>query len=128
MVVMVRKWVHDTVCSTLRPAAEAVVLTLIIVVTHPVLGCFVDGDLFSLDRDVCFNGATTLVLDVVGGVGASTVVALSDVELGFKVSIVGLATIDVNFKVIPRVSAVDVDVNVYVGGSKLGGCTVSVGE
>lgn len=84
MVVMVvvaatGEWVQDAVGSSLHAAAEAVVLALVVVVTHVSFDRLVDFDLFLLDSDFGLGWTTTLVLDVVGGIGSSTVVALGDV-------------------------------------------------
>lgn len=109
--VAVREWVQDAVCSTLDAAAERVVLSFIVVVTHLVscLGC----DLFLLDGDVCvcLQGPTTLVFNVVIWIEAAAVVSFGDVELCLKSAAVVclvLVAVDVDFDVVSSVAAVDV--------------------
>lgn len=150
MVMVVGEWMHDTVCGTFDSAAEAVVFTLVVVVTHvSSSNWLIDFDLFFLYSDFWSGGAATVVLDVVGyslsldsdvgscwaatfvfnvvgRVDASTVVTFSDVYLIFGKLVVSLAAVVIDFNVVSGVSAVDFDVN--VGTSVLGRSSVSVGE
>lgn len=116
--------VQDAVGGTLDSTAEAVVLALVVVVAHVVSDGLVDLDFFLLNGHVCLHGTTTFVFNVVGGVEASAVVSLGQVELRLEGSVVGVASVDVYFDVVSGVAAVDVDVDVNVGGSEFPGCTV----
>lgn len=112
MVVVMREGVYDTVSSTLHPAAEAVVLAFVVVVTHVSFDRLVNLDFFLFDGDVGLHWTATFVFEVVSGIDASTVVSLGDVELSFESLVVALAAVVVDFDVIPGVSTVDFDVDV----------------
>lgn len=79
VVTVVRKWVKDAVSGTLDTATEAVVVPLVVVVTHVSSVRLIDRDLFLLNGDVGLQGTTSFVLDVVGGVGAAAEVSLGNV-------------------------------------------------
>ena len=99
---------QDAVSSTLDSSTEAVIVTLVVVVTHVAL--------WSGEFDVCvdfyfFSWSTTFVLNVVDGIGAATVILLSDVDLISEVSIVVLTTIVFDVCVISCTSTIDFDVD-----------------
>ena len=75
-------WMKNAVGSTLYSAAEAVVVSIIVVVTHVALRG-IDG-LFGFDVYVLCWGLTS-VLNVVGVSESLTVIALSDVDFGIPV-------------------------------------------
>ena len=78
MVLMLPEWMEDAVSSPLKAAAEGVVFACVVVVTHVASATVFDCDFFFVDLDF-FSGSATLVLDVVGGIGAAAVVALGDI-------------------------------------------------
>lgn len=120
VVAAAREGVHDPVGRALHAAAEAVVLTFVVVVAH-LAGCFFGGDLFLLDGDVCLHGSTALVFDVVRGVEAAAIVSLGDVELGLVgAGVVGLLLLPSDVDVVSGFAAVDVYVNVDVAGELSG--------
>lgn len=108
---VVAEGVHDAIGSALYSAAEAVVLAVVVVVTHVSFGGFVECDAL-----LCYSGfgvgSSTFVFDVVSGLRSTTVVSLGDVELRFKSAVVGLASvIDVDVIVVVA-AATDVDVDI----------------
>lgn len=129
----------DTLGGTLEAAAEGVVFTLVVVVTHVVAARLVDFDVVSFDTNF-FGRAAALVLDVVGRIGAAAVVALSDVELGLEGLVSGLVSglvedlvsglsaidFDVVFSVVSAAAAFDVDVD--LGVFVLDGLSVAKGR
>jgi len=77
---------EDSVSCTLDASSEAVVFTVVVVVTHLASWLLVDFNfcycvLFN-NNVVSSNGSTTLVFDVVGWMGPATVLSLSYVKLG----------------------------------------------
>ena len=78
VVIVVSERVEDAVSGALQATAERVVFALVVVVAHFAAAGVFDGDFFFVDLDVC-GGSATLVLDVVGWVGAAAVVSLGDV-------------------------------------------------
>jgi hypothetical protein len=131
----------NTVGSTLEAAAEGVVFTLVVVVTHVFAARLVDLDVFFFDSDffgrptafvldvvcristaafaldvVCRISAAAFVLDVVGRIDAAAVVALGDVELGLEGLVSYLSTIDfdVVLSIASAVAAFDIDVDLAV--------------
>ena len=115
MAVMVER-VRDMVGSTLEATAEGVVFALVVVITHVVAAArLLDFDVFFFDSSF-FGRATTVVLDVVGGVDATAVVALSDVKLGLEslVSYLSAIDVDVVFSILSATRAFDVDVNLGI--------------
>ena len=122
VVMVVGERVHDAVSSSFDTTAEAMILALVVVISHISLDWLIDFDLFFFDSDVGFHGTATFVFNVVGGIDASTVLSLCDVELRLVGLVVGLAAVVVNFDVVSCVSTVDFDVN--VGSLVLSGCTV----
>jgi hypothetical protein len=105
----------DTLGGTLEAAAERVVFTLVVVVTHVVAARLVDFDVFFFDTHF-FAGATALVLDVVGRIGAAAVVALREVELGLEGLVSDRSAIDFDgvFSIVSAAAAFDVDVDLGV--------------
>lgn len=99
---MVGEGVQDLVSSTFHTAAEAVVLSFVVVVTHVSFWLF-ELNLCLLNGDILLNWSTTLVLYVVSGLETAAVVSLSDVDLRFVSSVVspvlGLASLVVNVNV-----------------------------
>jgi len=77
--------VEDSVSCTLDASSEAVVFTVVVVVTHLASWFLVDFDFCYCvpfnNNVVSSNGSTTLVFDVVGWMGAATVLSLGDVKL-----------------------------------------------
>jgi hypothetical protein len=121
MVMVVGERMHDPVGGSLDSTAEAVVLTLVVVVTHISSDWLVDLDLFLFNDDFGV-GTASLVLDVVGRIHAATVFALSHVELVLVGLVVGLTAIVLNVNVLVAASTVDLDIN--VGGLVLGRSSV----
>ena len=115
MVMVVAEGVCDTIGSTLEAAAEGVIFALVVVVTHIVAAGLVDLDVFFFDWDFLVRSAT-IVLDVVGRVGAAAVVTLSYVELGLESLVSRLSAIDVDVDslVVSATTAFDVDVDLGV--------------
>jgi len=115
MVVMVGEWVDELIGSTFHSTAEAVVLTFVVVVTHVSFNWLVELDVCLFNGDVLLNWSTTLVFYVVCGIlKAAAVVAFSDVELGLKGAIVGLALTSfvINVDVVLGASTVNLNINV----------------
>ena len=79
MMVSPGEGMQHAIGGSLHATAEAVVLALVVVVTHVSFDRFVDLDFFLFGCDLGFAWATTLVFDVVGGISASTVLSLGDV-------------------------------------------------
>ncbi len=78
MVLVFSEGMEDAVSGALEATAERVVFALVVVVAHFAAAGVFDGDFFVVGLDVC-GGSATLVLDVVGWVGAAAVVSLGDV-------------------------------------------------
>jgi len=82
--VVVRQGVKDSIGSTLDASSEAVVFTVVVVVTHLASWFSVDFD-FSycsfLNHNVVSNWSATLVFDVVVWLNLAAVLSLSDVDL-----------------------------------------------
>jgi hypothetical protein len=121
------EWMGNTLGSTLEAAAEGVVFTLVVVVTHVVAAGLVDLDVFFFDSDF-FGRSTAFVLDVVGRIDAAAVVALGDVELGLEglVSYLSAIDFDVVFSIVSAAAAFDVDVD--LGVLVLDGLSVATGR
>lgn len=81
---MGREWVEDSVGSTLDASSEAVVFTVVVVVTHFTSWFSVDLD-FSycifLNHNVVSKWSATLVFDIVVWLNLAAVLSLSDVDL-----------------------------------------------
>jgi hypothetical protein len=67
---MVTEWVRNTISGTLEAAAEGVIFTLVVVVTHVVAAGSIDFDVFPFDSDF-FGRSATFVLGVVCRVDAA---------------------------------------------------------
>jgi hypothetical protein len=94
MMVVMMEGVHDPVSHPLQTTAEGMVLSVVVVVTHVSLVRLVDFDVdFFADLG---SWSATLVFDVESWVGAAAVVSLGDVKLVLKLSVVSLATVNLN--------------------------------
>jgi hypothetical protein len=93
--IMVTEWVSNTIGGTLKATAEGVIFALVVVVTHVVAAGSVDLDVFLFDLDF-FGRSATFVLDVVGRVDATAVVALGYVKLSLEALVSCLSAVDVN--------------------------------
>lgn len=123
VMMVVAEGMHNAIGGALYSAAEAVVLSVVVVVTHVSFGGLVECDAL-----LCYSGfgvgTSTFVFDVVGGLRSTTVVSLGDVELRFKSAVVGLASGVIDVDVIVVVAAAT-DVDVDIGGLVLlAWCTV----
>jgi hypothetical protein len=80
VVVMMRmEGVEDAVGGTLDAAAEAMIVTFVVVVAHIVSVGFVGGsDFFSGDLNV-LSGSLATIFDVVGRIDAASILTFSDV-------------------------------------------------
>jgi hypothetical protein len=110
VVVTVRiEGVEDAVGGALEAAADGVVVTVVVVVTHVSFVWLVELD---VGFDSYFLGrATAFELNVVGGVGAAAVVALGNVELVLEDAVVGLTSVVLDVDGVSNAAAVDFDVN-----------------
>jgi len=84
LLIVVGEWVEDSVGSTLDTSSEAVVFTVVVVVTHLASWFFLDFD-FSycvfFDDNVVSDWSATFVFYVVVGLDFAAVLSLSDVDL-----------------------------------------------
>lgn len=108
VVIMVGEWMEHAIGSTLKTAAEGVVLAFVVVVAHVSFVLDVGLDFY------VFGRATTFVLNVVGRVGTATIVLLGDIELVLNYSVVGLTAIVLDVNRVSGASTVDFDINLGV--------------
>lgn len=118
MVMVVVEWVKNAISCAFDTAAEAVVITIVVVISHIVSRRSIGGANFFLGNLNVLARALASILDFVRGVDATAVFAFGDVELGLVRLVSSVAAVDAFgdvdlglVRLVSSVAAVDLDVD-----------------
>jgi hypothetical protein len=96
VVVMVVEWAKNAISCAFDTAAKAVVITIVVVISHVVSRCSIGGANFFLGNLNVLARALASILDFVRGVDATAVFAFGDVELGLVRLVSSVAAVDLD--------------------------------